>query len=73
MFQESFYWLEDGVAMGSSVSSVMANIIMQHFEEAALRTNAVYKPRIWCRNVDDVFSVIKLSGVLEKKSNTSTV
>ena len=59
VFQERYYRLSDGVAMGSPVSSVVANIFMEHVEETALVTAKELKPRIWRRYVDDVFSVLK--------------
>ena len=58
-FQGQFYKLEDGVAMGSPVSSVVANIFMMNFERKALGTATYFEPRLWRRYVDDVFSVIK--------------
>ena len=58
-FQGQFYKLEDGVAMVSPVSSVVANIFMMNFGRKALGTAIYFEPRLWRRNVDDVFSVIK--------------
>ena len=58
-FQERFYKLEDGVAMGSPVSSVVANIFMMNFERKALGTATYFEPRLWRRYVDDVYSIIK--------------
>ena len=62
-FQGQFYHLQDGVAKGSPVSSVVANIFMQHFEEKAIRAAGMLKPRVWKRYVDDVFSILLRSSV----------
>ena len=59
VFQEKYYRLADGVAMGSPVSSVVANMFMEHFEERAISTAGLMKPRVWRRYVDDVFSILK--------------
>lgn len=47
----------DGVAMGSPIASVVANIFMENFENKALESSPV-KPRYWWRYVDDIFSVV---------------
>jgi len=55
----SFYVQSDGVAMGGSVSVVVANIYMFHFEELALssaRRLGLLVPDHWLRFVDDVLT-----------------
>ena len=61
-FQGSYYEQTDGTTMGSPVSSVVANIYMEMFEELALRT-AEHPPRIWRRYVHDTFCVMKKTDV----------
>jgi len=48
--------------MGSPVSSTVANLFMEDFEDRALSlaTEKQFAPRLWKRYVDDVYSIIKL-------------
>ena len=48
------YRQEEGLAMGSPLSSVMANIYMEYFEDMALNS-APLRPTMWLRYVDDTF------------------
>ena len=49
-------------AMGSPVSVVVAEIIMQNIEEQALATYMQTVP-LWLRNVDDTFTAIHKDGI----------
>ena len=62
LFNQKFYLQIDGVAMGSPVAPVIADIWMQHFEEKAINTSPV-KPTIWKRYVDDTFCILKSNEV----------
>jgi hypothetical protein len=55
-FNGQFYEQTDGVAMGSLLSPVIANYLMEYFEEMALES-ATYKPPCWFRYVDDTFII----------------
>ena len=46
----------EGAAMGSPLSSIVANLFMESLEEKALESSP-QKPRIWLRYVDDTFVV----------------
>ena len=47
-FQNKFYELIEGVAMGSLVSPIVTNLYMEHFEKKALSTTSI-APRLWIR------------------------
>ena len=71
VFHGTYYQQQEGAAMGSPVSPVVANIYMEMFEELALRT-ATTCPRIWKRYVDNTFCVMERIHVT-LSWNTSTV
>ncbi|KAJ8912099.1 hypothetical protein NQ315_005435 [Exocentrus adspersus] len=54
--ENDFYQQDFGMAMGSSLSPIMSNIFMEHFEETYVKSY-INKPKIWWRYVDDVFSI----------------
>ena len=54
-FQGQFYEQEKGAAMGSPVSSMVANLYMEHFERTALTIAPT--PRLWMRYMDDTFVI----------------
>ena len=56
-FQNKLYEQKEGAAMGSPISSIVANIFMEDFEIRALATSPS-TPKIWKRFVDDAFTVI---------------
>ena len=55
-FQGQFYKQVEGVAMGSSISPIVANLYMEYLEQRALMT-APNPPRFWHRFVDDTFVI----------------
>ena len=48
----NIYRQKEGLAMGSPLSPVLANIYMEYFEEMALGSTSL-KPSMWLRYVDD--------------------
>ena len=48
------YRQEEGLAMGSPLSPLLANIYMEYFEEMALGSTSL-KPSMWLRYIDDTF------------------
>jgi len=58
VFDGQYYNQIDGVAMGSPLAPVLANIFMWDFEEKWVMKN-INKPTIWFRYVDDTFTLFK--------------
>jgi len=51
-----------GTAMGSPVSAVVANLVMEDVEERAMASFAD-RPRVWKRYVDDTFVILKRTSL----------
>jgi hypothetical protein len=51
-----FFQQKDGMAMGSSLSPIIRNIYMEHFEKLALDP-VQHKPSLWLQYVDGIFVV----------------
>ena len=56
IFDGQYYDQIDGVAMGSPLGPVLANIFMCHFEEKWLKKSR-FCPSLWFRYVDDTFTM----------------
>jgi hypothetical protein len=55
-FRNCFYEQIEGVAMGSPLSPVVANLYMENFEKQAIDSYPL-KPKMWKRYVDDTYVV----------------
>ena len=61
-YNGSIYEQQEGAGKGSPVSTVIANLYMEAFEEQAIES-APYKPKIWKRYVDDTFTILDRGNV----------
>ena len=61
LYRGQHYQQLDGVAMGSPVSPVIADIFMEDLENKAFASYSSV-PRVWKRFVDDVIAVVKKDG-----------
>ena len=57
-FRGQFYEMVSGLAMGSPVSPIVANIFMADLEKKAISTME-NPPKLWLRFVDDALSIVK--------------
>lgn len=55
-FEGVFHEQTCGVAMGSPLSPIVANLFMEDFESKAL-SSTLFKPKLWKRFVDDTCSI----------------
>ena len=60
-FENVIYRQSSGLAMGSNLSPLMADIFMDHLETTIIAENRLFKKHIkfWARYVDDIFAIFK--------------
>ena len=58
MFEGNYYQQVFGTAMGSPVSAVIANLVMEDVEQRAFLASSPANPSVWKRYVDDVASAV---------------
>ena len=61
----NIYQQNEGLAMGSPLSPVLANIYIEYFEEMALGSTSL-KPSMWLRYVDDKLILWSLQADVQK-------
>ena len=53
-----YYRQMHGCSMGAPISPILANLVMEWFEQKALTSYTGTTPRLWLRFVDDTFVII---------------
>ena len=71
-FRGKLYRQMFGVAMGSPVSVIIANLVMENVEEGAMST-FLNPPKFWRRYVDDTFVIIKKTEVDEFHNHVNNI
>jgi len=65
-FNGKFYKQTDGVAMGSPIAPLMADVFMNHVVTQALKETPIQsRPDLLCRYVDDLFLLFPSSSAVE--------
>jgi hypothetical protein len=64
------YRQKSGSPMGSPISGLLVEIVMQHLELIAME---VIKPKIWVRYVDDTFVILKSSDIPQVYAYLNTI
>ena len=66
VFREQVYQQKFGTAMGSPVSTIVANLFMEDLEQRAMESAPDdLRPKLWKRYVDDTLEVIRRGKVVE--------
>ena len=71
-FNETHYHQKSGYAMGSPVSAVIAEIVMQEIESIAINTSPV-PVRWWRRYVDDSNSCLRKNDIEQFHTHLNTI
>ncbi|VDP57296.1 unnamed protein product [Schistosoma mattheei] len=71
-FRGDLYRQKEGIAMGSPVSPIVANLFMHSLETSAI-TRCVCPPMVWLWHVDDILIIIKRDGLKELFENVNII
>ena len=66
LFQGTFYHQIDGVAMGSCLGPVLANLFMDYYETMLLNTFPEYEIILYRRYVDDIICLLNCESAADK-------
>ena len=74
MFRGQIYQQKFGIAMGSPVLPIVANLFMEDLEQRAMESaSAELRPTLWKRYVDDTLEVIKRGKVNEWSAHLNSM
>ena len=71
-FRKKFYRQIFGVAMGSPISVIVTNLVVESIENKMLKDFS-FPPRIWLRYIDDTFVVLKKTEVVSFHKFINTI
>ncbi|BHF83803.1 Acyl-CoA synthetase member 2 mitochondrial [Sparganum proliferum] len=69
-FDGKYYQQVKGTPMGSPITGLFAELILQRLEQDVVQT---FEPKMWLRYVDDTFIIIKASEVEQLHQNLNSV
>ncbi|XP_071956841.1 uncharacterized protein [Antedon mediterranea] len=73
-FGNIIYRQKSGIAMGSPISPIVANLFLEWLEtEAISRANDNIRPTCWRRYVDDVLAVVKKEAIEDLNKHLNTI
>ncbi|VDP77728.1 unnamed protein product [Schistosoma mattheei] len=72
IFRGHLYRQKEGIAIGSPVSPIVANLFMHTLETSAI-ARSVYLSKLWLRYADDIFIINKRDGLEELFNNVNSI
>ncbi|XP_071949894.1 uncharacterized protein [Antedon mediterranea] len=73
-FKGKIYKQEEGLAMGSPISPIIANLFMEWLESEAIATAPMeFKPSIWYRYVDDILASIPVHAATDLNTHLNNI
>jgi hypothetical protein len=69
-FNGKFYEQNQGTPMGSPMSGLLAELVMQQLEASVFIT---FRPKLWIRYVDDTFVIVKKSQLIDFHEHLNSI